>query len=88
LRSPTDVGGGKRNFREGKSLCKGDATVAVGEKGQVGYGEGGGFVIFIAVRCFGDVFGVLAPFGLTETGKEAEGEEIEKDGQEMVIFVG
>jgi hypothetical protein len=33
------------------------------------------------------VFGILAPFGLTETGKEAEGEEIEEDGQEMVVFV-
>lgn len=88
LRSPTDVGGGKKNLRKGKSLCKGDSTVAVSEKGEVRYGKGGGFVIFIAVWCFGDVFGVLAPFGLTETGKEAEGEEIEKDGKEMVVFVG
>lgn len=87
LRSPTDVGGGERNLRKGKSLCKSDATVAMGEKGEVGNREGGGFVVFVAVWCFRDVFGILAPFGLTETGKEAEGEEIEEDGQEMVVFV-
>ena len=65
----------------------GDSSVANGVKGGIRKGKGGGMTVFVQVGSVGMVFGILTPFGLTETGVKATSEEVEKGGKEFIIFV-